>query len=80
MSCGEMQDKFELYALGELDADESARLARHVSACPSCSRSASRAGEWLGRMNAALAVELFPADLPQRPFEFRLLHMTRARA
>lgn len=36
--CAFVSEEIEAYALGALDADESARVERHISSCPRCAR------------------------------------------
>ena len=69
MSCEELKDMFELYALGVLDKDESSEIDAHLARdCKECKRSLAHAMAF----NAVL-LSIGPEEAPRKQLRHRLL-------
>ncbi|MCH7910164.1 MAG: zf-HC2 domain-containing protein [Candidatus Hydrogenedentes bacterium] len=56
-NCDEIQAKLSGYLDGELDADESARIAAHLKDCPECAREHESMREVIGAASALRVAE-----------------------
>lgn len=72
MSCDEVRELLEAYALDALEPDERARVEAHLSTCAECRAVAAGYAESLARLPEALALAS-PLRLPPKLKE-RLLH------
>jgi anti-sigma-K factor RskA len=69
MSCQELQDMYELYALGVLEGEEKAEIDEHLSrGCENCRRGLADA-----RAFNAVLLSIGPAETPSRRLRHRLL-------
>ncbi len=69
MSCQELKDMYELYALGVLDGEEKAEIEEHLGrGCENCRRGLADA-----RALNAMLLSLGPVEVPSRRLRHRLL-------
>jgi anti-sigma-K factor RskA len=74
--CDQFREKFEAYALGALDAEESTALDAHLATgCKDCAKAVQEAS-WLVSQFAHLASEAAPSDM----LKGRLMQIVRAEA
>ena len=72
MNCAELQDFYELYALGVLDGGEKAEIDEHLGrGCETCRRGLADAAA----LNSVV-LSLTPVERPSRRLRHRLLAST----
>ncbi len=73
MSCQELQDMYELYALGVLEGAEKAEIDEHLGrGCENCRKGLADA-----RAFNAMLLSIGPAEAPSRRLRHRLLCLHR---
>ena len=82
MSCADIEDKLELFLLGELDPRQERAVGTHLTDCPACRGTLEEAKDLLGRLDRALAPQVSAEAATRRilarigPRPNRILHWT----
>lgn len=66
ITCEEVRDNLDAWALGALDADEVAALEGHLPGCAACTLAADAARETAGALALAVPLQAAPASLKTR--------------
>jgi hypothetical protein len=66
VTCDEVRDRLSEHALGTLDADDDARIRRHLRGCAQCRRELAAIGEGLAMFAAAAHDRTPPPELRDR--------------